>query len=248
MSRTVVRVVTPYLKSVLKDLHELSAVSDSAAEYVGGLTNEPITIIPNGIDLHKYHHRKRAQKKKLKTILYIGRLERRKGVKYLLQAYGLLALEDPDLALVIAGNGPDREKLELFAEDLKLPNVSFLGYVSEELKLQLLADADIFCSPAVFGESFGIVLLEAMASGVVSVAGNNSGYVDVMQEFGAISIVNPRDEVEFARRLKLFLNNQPLRSMWQDWAADYVKQFNWPYVVDKYEEFYREALKQHGRL
>jgi len=247
MSRTVVKVVTPYLKSVLKYLHELTAVSDSAAEYVGGLTDEPITIIPNGIDLKKYQQRPKLVKDGPKTILYIGRLERRKGVKYLLHAYSLLVQDDPDVNLIIAGAGPDREKLELLAEDLQLPNVSFLGYISDEMKVDLLQHADIFCSPAVFGESFGIVLLEAMATGVVSVAGNNSGYADVMQEVGAISIVNPRDEVEFARRLKLLLQEKSLRTLWEKWASSYVKQFDWPVVVDRYEELYQDALKVHGQ-
>lgn len=247
MSRTVVRVVTPYLKSVLKDLHILTAVSTSAAEYAGSLTNEPITIIPNGIDLGKYKRLKSpaGQPRRRLKILYIGRLERRKGVKYLLQAYGVLARELSDIELIIAGDGPEREKLELLAEDLGLPNVTFLGYIKDDLKLQLLQEADLFCSPAVFGESFGIVLLEAMAVGAVSVAGNNSGYVDVLQEIGAISIVNPRDESEFARRLKLLLTEEALRALWRKWAEGYVRQFNWPAVVDQYEELYKEALARH---
>lgn len=246
MSRTVIKVVTPYLKSVLKYLHELTAVSVPGSEYAASLTDQSIRIIPNGIDLEKYKHKK-VEKNHKKTILYIGRLERRKGVKYLLQAYDMLVQENPELQLIIAGDGPDREKLELLAEDLKLPNVSFLGYISEELKLQLLAEATVFCSPAVFGESFGIVLLESMATGTVCVAGNNSGYAEVMQDLGAVSIVNPHDRLEFARRLELLLYNEPLRNLWADWASDYVQQFDWPKVVDRYEELYREALQQHGK-
>ncbi len=133
----------------------------------------------------------------------------------------------------------------MLAEDLKLPNVSFLGFVSEELKLELLAEADIFCSPAIFGESFGIVLLEAMATGTVCVAGNNSGYIDVMQELGAMSIVNPQDAEEFARRLDLLLHQKDLRALWQKWATQYVKQFSYARIVDRYEELYREAIAQH---
>lgn len=247
MSRTVIKVVTPYLKSVMRYLHVYTAVSDSGAEYVAGLTDEPITIIPNGIDLKKYHKVTAKKKSQTKTILYVGRLERRKGVKYLLQAYQLLAQDNPDIKLVIAGDGPDREKLELLTEDLHLPNVSFLGYVTEELKLQLLAEADLFCSPAIFGESFGIVLLEAMATGVVCVAGNNSGYSDVMQELGGLSIVNPTDAQEFARRLDLLLNREDLRALWQDWASKYVKQFSYSNIVDRYEELYIEAIKTHER-
>jgi len=245
VSRTLVKVVQPYLKSVMKYLHVLTAVSDSGAEYAAGLTDQPITIIPNGIDLTKY--RKTSVKKPAeKTILFVGRLETRKGVKHLLEAFQLFSQNNPDVKLIIAGDGPDREKLELLADDLKLTNIEFLGFVSEDLKMQLMRDATIFCSPALYGESFGIVLLEAMATGTVCVAGNNSGYSDVMQGMGAVSIVNPQDSKEFARRLELLMYEEDLRNMWQKWALDYVKQFNYPQVVDEYEELYREALKQHG--
>ncbi len=245
MSRSLAKVVTPYLKSVLKYLHELTAVSEAGAEYVTGLTDAPVTIIPNGIDLAKY---KNSQHHKIggRTILYVGRLERRKGVKYLLQAFQVLLQDEPDAKLIIAGDGPDREKLEMLTEDLKLSNVSFLGYISDELKLDLLSEADIFCSPAIFGESFGIVLLEAMAVGTVVVAGNNSGYSGVMQDVGAISLVNPQDTLEFARRLRILMTEEPLRALWRSWADEYVQQFSWPRIVDQYEELYHEALKQHG--
>lgn len=248
MSRTVIRVVTPYLKSVMKYLHVLTAVSDSGSEYAASLTDQPITIIPNAIDLKKYKNSTAADYKnyKTKTLLYIGRLERRKGVKYLLQAYQILAQDNPDVRLIIAGDGPDRDKLELLAEDLHLPNVSFLGYISEDLKLELLSEADLFCAPSVYGESFGIVLLEAMATGTVCVAGNNSGYIDVLQELGSISVVNPRDTDEFSRRLNLLLHEKNLRDSWQAWAKNYIKQFSYPKIVDKYEELYKDALKQYG--
>jgi phosphatidylinositol alpha-mannosyltransferase len=247
VSRSVIKAVTPYLKSVMKYLHVYTAVSESGAEYVAGLTDEPITIIPNGIDLKKY---KKASKKNPvnddATILFIGRLERRKGVKHLLSAFQILAQENPHVKLVIAGDGPERERLELLAEDLKIPNVSFLGYVSDELKMELLADADLLCSPALFGESFGIVLLEAMATGTIVVAGNNSGYADVMRDLGALSLVNPEDTEEFARRMDILLHEADLRSLWQKWAAQYVKQFDNKLVIDRYEELYAEVLKQHA--
>jgi len=247
ISRTIIKVVNPYLKSCMKYLHELTAVSLPAAEYVSGMTDQPITIIPNGIDLAKYQSIKHHEHDGPKTILFVGRLERRKGVQYLLRAYAGLVQHNPDVRLLIAGDGPEREKLELMVEDLKLPDVEFLGFVSEEDKLKLLGDADLFCSPAVFGESFGIVLLEAMATGTVCVAGNNSGYMGVLQELGGVSIVNPHDTEEFARRLDLMLNEEPLRRLWREWAKEYVKRFNYPDVIKRYEEFYEGAIKQHGR-
>lgn len=246
MSRTITRVVTPYLKSVLKYLDEMTAVSNSAAEYVTSLTDTPVTIIPNGIDLAKYKFSPEKQQSKAKTILYIGRLEKRKGVKFLLQAYQLLSLDDDGLKLIIAGDGPDRKKLELLSDELNLKNVSFLGYISEKVKLELLSDADVFCSPAIYGESFGIVLLEAMATGTVASAGNNSGYSDLMHGVGALSITNPQDISEFARQLKLLVNEPEIRNLWRTWAKDYVQQFSYPRVVDLYEKLYIEAAKQHG--
>ena len=250
MSRTVVKVVTPYLKSVLKYLDSLTAVSDAASEYVSGLTDTPISIVPNGIDLKRYRRQKPAHHlaKQTRSILYIGRLERRKGVRYLLEAYDILTQDNNDVSLIIAGDGPDRERLELLANELNLPNVTFMGYISDDVKLELLNNADLFCSPAIYGESFGIVLLEAMASGLVTVAGNNSGYSAVMQDLGAVSLVNPHDRKEFARRLELLLTQDDLRKLWQQWAVKYVKQFSYPTVVAQYEELYEDALRHRAAI
>jgi phosphatidylinositol alpha-mannosyltransferase len=244
MSRTVVKVVTPYLRGVLKYLHQLTAVSDAAAEYVSGLTEQPITIIPNGIDLDRYKKPLQSRNsKKLRTILYIGRLERRKGVNYLLKAYHLFSERQAGVELIIAGDGPDREKLELMVEELHIPRVHFLGHISEEKKLDLLAKSDLFCSPAIYGESFGIVLLEAMASGLVTVAGNNSGYEGVLQGIGGMSLVNSKDTIEFTRRISLMLDEAPLRTVWQNWAADYVQQFSYQKIVEQYEMIYEQSRR-----
>ncbi|MGH7142393.1 MAG: glycosyltransferase family 4 protein [Candidatus Saccharimonadales bacterium] len=244
VSRTLQKVVTPYLKVVLKDLQELTAVSESAAEYVSSLTERPVSLIPNGIDLSRYGIAKRQKSALPKTIVYIGRLEHRKGLRYLLRAYQLLAQDLEDITLIIAGDGPERKKLELYVHEMAIPNVTFLGYVSEAAKIDLLAQADLFCSPAIFGESFGIVLLEAMACGAVTVAGNNSGYSALMQATGALSLVNPKDTQEFARRLKLLLEEAKLRLVWQQWARQYVKQFNYEKIVQQYERLYHETLKK----
>ncbi len=256
MSRTVVRVVTPYTKAVLRNLDELTAVSDAAAEYVSTLTDAPISIIPNGIDLSTFkslHAGKtpnvpKTVSKTKNTILYIGRLERRKGVNYLLEAYGLLSDKSPDVELIIAGDGPDREKLEVMTREMALSNVKFLGYVSEEEKIKLLTTADLFCAPSLYGESFGVVLLEAMASGLVTVAGNNPGYSAVLQELGSLSLVNPKDAKEFASRMHVMLHDDALRDLWRKWAKKYVKQFNYPNIVDQYVAVYETAHKRHATI
>lgn len=246
MTRTLERMATPYAKSIIKYLDCLTAVSEPAAQYVRSVTKHPVHIIPNGIDLKKYQHRQvlkgSAPKLRVKRILYIGRLEGRKGVKHLIDAFA--RLDDAHTRLLIAGDGPDRQKLESYVNENGVEHVKFLGFISEKKKLRLLNRADIFCSPAIHGESFGIVLLEAMASGTVTVAGNNPGYASVMLERGALSLVNPNDTEEFARRLHLLLYDKELAALWRTWALQYVKQFDYVKVVGQYEKLYKKLLKE----
>lgn len=245
MSRTLATIVTPYTKAVLRDLDYLTAVSEPAAEYVRTMTDVNVEIIPNGIDLKSFKPPASYGDalKPVKTILFLGRLERRKGVLYLLKAYQQLLERCSDVELVIAGDGPDRKKLEDKVDNLELPNVKFLGYVTDAEKHKLLKSADLFCAPALYGESFGIILLETMASGLVTVAGNNPGYSSVMQELGSISLVNPKDPAEFARRMDVMLHDEGLRRLWRKWALNYVKQFDYVPIIDKYEKIYNTAEK-----
>jgi len=247
MMQVVTKVVTPYTKSVLKYIHEFTAVSEAAAEYVCTLTDQPVALIPNGIDLQRYKAPRRNDKDAdaEKTVLYIGRLEQRKGVAYLLKAFSSIASLHPNVRLLIAGSGPDREKLEEYVSEAGLKNVSFLGFISDDEKLTLLREADLFCSPALYGESFGIVLLEAMASGLVTVGGDNPGYASVMTGLGSISLVDPKDTDEFARRLILLLQENGLRQLWRNWAKAQLPQYNYKVVTDQYEEVYSQALEQH---
>jgi phosphatidylinositol alpha-mannosyltransferase len=246
MTRTMIKVVTPYTKSVLKYIHECTAVSEAAAEYVSTLTDKPIALIPNGIDLERYKTPlRRSDNRKEKTIFFLGRLEQRKGVKHLLHAFKLLTEKYSDVSLIIAGDGPDRAKLEELVADLEIPNVNFVGFISEKEKLHYLRTVDLYCSPALYGESFGIVLLEAMATGLVTVAGDNPGYASVMKGLGALSLVNPKHHAEFARRLSLLLHENDLRKLWREWAADQLPQYDYRTIVDQYEEVYKAAIKKH---
>ncbi len=242
--RTFTKVIAPYTQSILKYLDEMTAVSDTAASFITTLTDRPIAIIPNGIDLETF---KPARKQPAigKTILYVGRLEARKGVKYLLKAFALLAQEDETLHLLIIGDGTDRVKLEAYARELDLgpDRVTFAGFVSNDKKIAALQQADVFCAPALYGESFGIVLVEAMACGIPTVAGDNPGYAGVMEGIGALSLVNPKDTPNFARRLQSFLYEDKLRSIWKTWAKQEIQQYSFERIVDEYEEVYKQARK-----
>lgn len=252
MVKTLVNVVTPYTKSVLKYIDSYTAVSEAAAEYVRTLTDEPIRLIPNGVDLAKYRQHTAqpfalppvdiGDETAMHTVLYVGRLEKRKGVMWLLRAFAELQASMNNVRLVIAGDGVDREKLEAEVANQDIKNVTFLGFVTEEQKLDLMHQADLFCSPAIFGESFGIVLLEAMASDLVTIAGDNAGYRSVLKERGLLSLVDPKDIPEFARRMRLLLIDEDVRRLWKDWAKTYVEQFDYSHIVALYLDLYQELL------
>jgi phosphatidylinositol alpha-mannosyltransferase len=244
VTRTMAKVITPYTKSVLRYIDAFTAVSEAAADFVCSQTDEPVAIIPNGVDTVTFTRPDSFNDTPggKKTIFYVGRLEGRKGVKHLLHSFKQLQEKHPDASLVIGGDGPDREKLEMLAADLELTNTTFLGYVSHEEKIRRLQTSDLFCAPALNGESFGLVLIEAMATGLVTVAGDNPGYAGVMNGLGQLSLVDPKHTGEFARRLELLLYQPDLRKLWRKWAAAELPQYSYQTIVDQYEEIYKAAI------
>ncbi len=244
VSRTMAKAITPYTKPLLRHIHAFTAVTDGAAEYLLSLADVAVEIIPNGIELKAYQKPPAGfvPPKHPKTILYVGRLEQRKGVTHLLDAFAQLQQREANVHLIVAGEGPDRPKLQQQATTLGLKHVSFLGLVDDTTKKQLFHSTDLFCAPSIYGESFGIVLLEAMTAGLVTVAGDNPGYQSVMQGLGQLSLVDPKDTMTFAHRLQLLLNDDDLRALWRKWAKDYVKQFDYSRIVDRYEAVYETAI------
>ena len=244
LSKSIINTVVPYTKSILNYIHMFTAVSDAAAEHLRTLTKEEIITVPNGIDYERY--KSTVVPKKIitqKSILYLGRLEKRKGVEYLITAYKKLRERHDDVKLVIAGNGVKRKNLERLVKQYKIPDVSFTGFVPEEDKPNLMKQADLFCSPAPYGESFGIVLLEAMAVGTPIVAGNNSGYSSVLTGRGRLSLVTPTATDDFYQRLELLLYDNDIRKLWIDWANQTIKQYDFEHVANMYEQVYKRALR-----
>jgi len=253
-AKSLVNLFQPYGKGIGEKLDLVTAVSPAPAQVLIDKDSDHrlvknIRFIPNGINIKTFESKPRLALKhpKIKTILYVGRLEGRKGVKYLLRAYEELASRRKDVQLFIAGSGPDEEKLREYVKENDVPRVTFLGFITDQDKVHHLHRADVFCSPATRGESFGIVLLEAMAAGCPIVAGDNIGYLSVMKGTGSISLVNPKDTVDFSRRLEILAFNDDIRAVWVKWAKQYVQQFDYSKVVQQYEEAYKEAIKLHAK-
>ncbi|MEI6480737.1 MAG: glycosyltransferase family 4 protein [Candidatus Saccharibacteria bacterium] len=242
------KLMIPFAKYLEPKIDIITAVS-SVAKTTALLYSPQATIriVPNGIQLSHYAIKKRRHMGPKKTICFIGRLEKRKGVRYLIDAYADLRKTHHNVRLVIAGDGRLRKSLEARVEKYDIPDVEFRGFISEQEKIDLLQTADLYCSPALYGESFGMVLLEAMAAGCVVVAGNNPGYASVLQERGRLSLVNPFSTIDFSQRLELLLYDQDVRDIWLSWASKYVAQFDYSHVVDAYEAAYRDAIKASAK-
>lgn len=249
-AKTVKPFVTTYIKPILKYIDVFTAVSKASIDHFNDISDRQVIIVPNAIDIEKYKPNKKVarSKERMRTVLYVGRLEDRKGVKYLIRAYAKLAERRSDVQLVIAGAGGSEKKLKQYVTDEAVPRVMFDSrFISEQEKLDYLHSADVFCSAAPYGESFGIVLLEAMAAGLPIVAGDNAGYTSTMVGTGALSLVNPKDTVDFARRLEIFLFEDDIRNLWSRWAAKYINRFTFKVVVDQYEDVYKEAVASYAK-
>lgn len=222
----------------------VSSAAQSYAKEVFGVTS---LVIPNAVNLKKLSDGLSAGKIRAKSsaghIVFLGRLVERKGVKQLLEAFLALHKNYPQVRLTIAGDGPQKTKLEKFVGKNNLSSVvDFPGFVSESDKPRLLASADIACFPSLYGESFGIVLIEAMAAGAgVVLGGDNPGYQSVLGQQPAL-LVNPIDTDEFARRLDQFLTNKNLVQQIHAWQNEHIKQFDIATVGPKLVDIYRRVI------
>ena len=194
-------------------------------------------VIPCMVSLKAMSHDP-VYRKKL-HVVFLGRLVERKGCGHLLEALATLNERyDEDYTVTIAGKGPLEAELKQKSLKLNLKNVKFMGFVNEKEKPALLASADIAVFPSTGGESFGIVLIEAMAAGArVVLGGNNVGYTTVLSDHPDL-LINPKDTVAFANRLHYFMEHKDARNAAHKWAESSVKQYDVGVVARKIEKLY----------
>lgn len=180
-------------------------------------------------------------------IVFLGRLVKRKGCLQLLRAFKLLRQAMPEAKLSIAGDGPGRQQLQDYVEQNNLQSsVEFLGFINEEAKPQLLASAAIACFPSLGGESFGIVLIEAMAAGaVVVIGGNNPGYASVLGD-RPDCLFDPNNTARLALKLESFMSDKQLINDVHTWQQDHVKQYDIESVGPKILKLYNKVIDNPG--
>lgn len=241
----------PLLQPYLAQLHRAIAVSEPARDFVTRYFPEyPMRVIPNGIDVDVYkpgHAPIRHLRDDNVNILFVGRLEKRKGLGDLLRAYRSMNARLPHTRLIIVGDGPLRGKLESYISRHHLPNVILAGFVPDTVKPRYYASADIFCAPATGAESFGIVLLEALASGLPVVATEVPGYMSVLEP-GRDSVTVPaKSWRELAASLVVLARDPDLRRRLGEYALEKARRYSWPAVASEVVEVYHEARKAMAR-
>jgi len=207
----------------------------------------PKTVIPNGIDSEVFNSKVPELKKYTNNkinILFLGRIEERKGLIYLLKAYKILERNLPPkfserIRLIIVGEGPLKEELKKWVQLNRLKNVIFEGKVPEEKVPSFYKSCDIYCAPSIFGESFGLVLVEAMACGKPVVAFANEGYKEVLKRKGAEFLVQPRDYRALAKKLEILIKNQDLRKKMAEWGISEAQKYSWTRIAGQILDFYQ---------
>ncbi|MCH7907896.1 MAG: glycosyltransferase family 4 protein, partial [Chloroflexi bacterium] len=201
-------------------------------------------VIPNGIDFERFAtpvSRLEEFDDGRLNIVFVGRLEKRKGLRYLLAAYAELKWDYPDLRLIVVGPGEsDAGSLRVMSER-SLTDVVFAGRVSDEMLPAYYHAADIFCSPATGGESFGIVLLEAMAAGVPIVASDIEGYRDVVTHGVDGLLARPRDDMALAGALRTLIEDRTLRTQMGAAGRRNAQKYRWPAVASRVLDFYKRT-------
>jgi phosphatidylinositol alpha-mannosyltransferase len=175
-------------------------------------------------------------------VLFVGRFERRKGLKYLLRAWARVREQAPDARLVIVGTGRSLPRYRSFVQRHEWSEVELLGYVDDERLVQLYHEADIFCAPSTGQESFGIVLLEAMASGKAIVASRIPGYSEVVTDGREGLLVEPKNERALAAGLLQLLQDQALREAMGRAGQAKAYGYRWEAVADRVLACYERAM------
>ena len=225
------------------------AVSEPARQFVSGSFPGDYHIVPNGIDVDFFAEETApfdAFNDGKLNILFVGRMEKRKGLKYLLQAFSRLKWEYPNTRLIVVGPGnPGKENYRIMAER-NLQDVVFVGRVTDEQKRRYFKTAHIFCAPNTGKESFGIVLGEAMASGRPIVASDISGFASVMTNDKEGFLVPPKNDEMLYAGLKRLIDSPELRFDMGKRGLKRVQTFRWEKVAAQVTDIYKDALDRRA--
>ncbi|MFC2002352.1 glycosyltransferase family 4 protein [Chloroflexota bacterium] len=239
---------TILLKRWFHRLHGKIAVSRPAMEFAHKYFPGYYNIIPNGVDLEHFSPDVLPIDEFCDgkvNILFVGRLEKRKGLNYLLDAYQVVKGDIPNCRLIVVGPGTRlRRKYEKRVRRRAIKDVVFVGQVSYDELPRYYKTADVFCSPATDCESFGVVLLEAMAIGKPIVASNIEGYTNVVTHGAEGLLVPPRNREKLAQALATLITDEPLRQQMGARGKVKAPDYNWKRISQQVYNYYVRVLSE----
>lgn len=236
----------PIYQKLNKKIAGRIAVSKAASRYAQNFFPGEYKIIPCGVSLKRFNPVGGRIEKYVNgklNILFVGRLDPRKGIMYLLRAYQKLEKKFTNLRLIIVGEGPEKKKAGDFVKNHALQDVKFEGQVRSDVLPDYYRTAHIFCAPSYENEALGIVLLEAMASGLPVVGFANAGYKEVLGE-GLLSrfLVPPKDNKALTLALGELVEDSSLREKLTALGERKVKSYAWEEVSQQVLKFYRKLV------
>lgn len=234
-------------QSVLEKISARIAVSELARNTVVQHVGGDAVLIPNGIHVKNFENADALDGvRDERLVAFLGRFEEpRKGFSILLEAFEIIADELPDVRIVVAGPGDSEQALVGLRTDLR-DRVRFLGRVSDHGKAEMLRGAGVYVAPNTGGESFGIVLLEAMAARTPVIASDLPAFLRVL-DFGAAGVTFMNEDAEdLARALREVLQSEQRRSQLVEEAFERVQLFDWSRVATSILDVYETVIALSG--
>jgi phosphatidylinositol alpha-mannosyltransferase len=238
------------LQTALEKISGWIAVSEAArttlVEHMGG----DAVLIPNGVTLRRYENASPLPDWPGTggALGFLGRMdEPRKGLNVLLRAFELLARERPGLRLFVAGPGDVDDVRSRVAPEFR-DRLVLLGRVSQEDKARFYHSVDVFCAPNTGGESFGVVLIEAMAAGAPIVASDLEAFQLVLRDGRAGELFPAGDPAALAAAAGRLLDDPALRARLSAAARDAVRAYDWPIVARDVVKVYEAVVPAAGKV
>lgn len=228
----------PPLRRWINRLTVRTAVSEDAGEVAQLSLGCTYDIVPNGVDVAQFA-KATPWPPTRPAILFVGRHEPRKGLDVLLEAFAGL---ERDAVLWVASDGPDTERLR----ERDVPNVEWIGRISEDEKARRLRGATVFCAPSVGRESFGIVLLEAMAASTAVVASDIDGYHNVARADRDALLVQPNDVDALRDALRHLLDDPRRRTELIASGEQRAAEFSMRSLAERFLALYETAIERRA--
>jgi len=239
----------PILRYFFGKLDGRITVSECARNFVAEHFPADYRVIPNGIDFERFSRPRprlvRFDDGRL-NVLFVGRLEKRKGLGHLLRAWGRVHEEVPDARLLVVGGGGGLKHYRAFVG--ARTDIVFAGEVTDDELLDYYHSADVFCAPSTGGESFGMILLEAMAAGKPILTTDIPGYSEVVTHEVEGLLVRPKDADSLAAGLIRLLRSPELRARLGAEGQRAAEIYAWPRIAQQVLEYYEETIHRRRLL